>query len=56
MKNKCEGCIWHDDFTWACCNGNSENRADFVNCGCEYKEVSKKLGKTAQENWALRRG
>lgn len=42
MENKCEGCIWHDEWTWACCNGNSENRADFVNCGCKYKETEKK--------------
>lgn len=38
MENNCEGCIWHDSYTWACCNGDSEYRADFVNCGCEYKE------------------
>ena len=34
-KSKCEGCKWHDDFTWACCNGDSSYVADFVNCGCE---------------------
>jgi len=38
MENNCEGCIWHDEWTWVCCNGDSEHRADFVNCGCEYKE------------------
>lgn len=38
MENNCEGYIWHDSYTWACCNGDSEHRADFVNCGCEHKE------------------
>lgn len=34
----CENCIWHDEWAWACCNGKSEYRADFINCGCEHKE------------------
>lgn len=34
----CKGCKWHDEFSWACCNGDSEYRADFVNCGCELKK------------------
>lgn len=34
-ESKCEGCKWHDKFTWACCNGESPYVADFVNCGCE---------------------
>lgn len=30
----CEGCRWHDSFTWVCFNGYSEHVADFVNKGC----------------------
>ena len=33
----CKDCKWHDEFSWACCNGDSEYRADFVNCGCIHK-------------------
>ena len=37
VTNTCKGCKWHDEFSWACCNGDSEYRADFVNCGCIHK-------------------
>lgn len=37
----CCGCKYHDDFSWVCCNGDSPHRADFVNCGCEYKNIEK---------------
>ena len=41
-RNKtCKGCKWHDEFTWVCCNGYSENCADFVNEGCELYEKEK---------------
>lgn len=31
MNSKnCSTCKWRDTFTQACCNGNSEYRADFV--------------------------
>ncbi len=31
MKAKqCANCKWYEEFTGACCNGNSEHRADFV--------------------------
>lgn len=26
----CSNCKWHEDFTGACCNGDSEYRADFT--------------------------
>lgn len=26
----CEFCKWHDDFSWACFNGDSEKCADFT--------------------------
>lgn len=39
--NCCVGCKWHDEFTWACFNGDSEHCADFVNCGCPLYEVKK---------------
>lgn len=26
----CILCKWYDDFTGACCNGESENRAEFM--------------------------
>lgn len=39
--NCCVGCKWHDEFTWACFNGDSEYCADFVNEGCPLYEVKK---------------
>lgn len=27
---KCKTCKWHDDFSWACCNGDSDECADFT--------------------------
>lgn len=36
--NSCDGCVFWDDFSWACGNGDSEHCADFVNCGCNHKE------------------
>lgn len=48
MKNKCcVGCKWHEEWTWACFNGESPYCADFVNCGCplyEEKEANDKKG------------
>ncbi len=39
MKSKCcVGCKWHDEWTWACFNGDSPYCADFVNCGCPLYE------------------
>ena len=31
MKQSCKICRWWEPFSGACCNGNSENRADFMN-------------------------
>lgn len=37
-KKCCGSCKWHEDFTWACFNGNSPNCADFTDpedsCEC----------------------
>jgi len=41
MKGACEGCKFWDSFSWACCNGNSPHRANFVNEGCDFKEEEK---------------
>lgn len=30
ISKSCETCKWHDEFTWACFNGDSEKRADFT--------------------------
>lgn len=38
VNNTCYGCKWHEEYTWACTNGESEHCADFVDCGCEYYE------------------
>lgn len=27
---RCSNCKWHEDFSGACCNGDSEYRADFT--------------------------
>jgi hypothetical protein len=40
----CATCDHYDDFTGACCNGNSEHRADFTDDGdvCrEWEEIVK---------------
>ena len=29
MTKTCTSCQWYDDFTGACCNDDSEHRADF---------------------------
>lgn len=45
MKSKCcVGCKWHEEWTWACCNGDSPYCADFVNCGCLLYEEKEKEG------------
>ena len=47
MKKCCVGCKWHEEWTWACFNGDSPHCADFVNCGCplyEEKENNDKKG------------
>lgn len=33
----CGNCAWHDDFSWACFNGDSEYCADFTRptCTCD---------------------
>ena len=41
-SKNCEGCKYHDSWTWVCCNGESENRGDYTNDGCEkYEKVEK---------------
>lgn len=30
MEKKCENCAWHDEWSWVCFNGKSENVADFT--------------------------
>lgn len=30
MERFCRTCIWHDDFSWGCMNGDSEFCADFI--------------------------
>lgn len=44
MKKCCVGCKWHEEWTWACCNGDSPYCADFVNCGCPLYEEKEKEG------------
>lgn len=47
MKSKCcVGCKWHEEWTWACCNGDSPYCADFVNCGCPLYEEKEKTDET----------
>lgn len=29
-ERTCRTCIYHDDFTWVCFNGDAEDRADFT--------------------------
>lgn len=42
MKSECcVGCKWHEEWTWACFNGDSPYCADFVNCGCPLYEEKK---------------
>lgn len=47
----CENCKWHDDFSGACSNGQSEHRGDFTDndlcCDCwEKVEIQQKGDKT----------
>lgn len=37
----CENCRYHDDFTWVCFNGESENRADITDTDdcCKFWEA-----------------
>ena len=30
-EKQCSSCKWHEDYSGACCNGDSEYRADFTN-------------------------
>ena len=46
MKKCCVGCKWHEEWTWACCNGDSPYCADFVNCGCPLYEEKEKTDET----------
>ncbi len=39
---KCENCKYHDDFTWVCFNGNSENRANFTD-NCDFCKEWEKM-------------
>lgn len=38
----CEGCKYHDSFTWVCSCGDSPNCADFTNDGCCCYEMEDK--------------
>lgn len=29
-EKSCDNCAWHDVWSWVCCNGYSENVADFT--------------------------
>lgn len=37
----CKTCKWYDDFVGVCCNGESENRAEFMDeaDGCDEWEA-----------------
>lgn len=41
----CGNCKWHDDFSWACCNGDSPYCADFTDndAYCEQYEPSEQI-------------
>lgn len=45
INRACKTCDWHDNFSWACCNGLSEWRAEFTddNFVCEQWELKKQL-------------
>ena len=30
IEKKCRTCKYHDDFSWACFNGDSDERGDFT--------------------------
>lgn len=49
VKDKsCKTCKWHDDFTWACFNGDSPNRADFTDNDDLCGEWAENDGKTTK--------
>ena len=37
----CWNCKWHEQYSWVCCNGDSDHRADFTDDEfvCEQWEV-----------------
>ena len=42
MKKVCETCKWYETYTGACCNGDSDYRADYVSSmnSCENWEAA----------------
>lgn len=46
-RERCGNCKWHDDFSGACFNGESEYRADFTTSAfsCEKWEALDEIGK-----------
>lgn len=50
MSKHCEGCVWWEEFTWACCNGDSPHCADFVNCGCAFLNGRRTANAGAKKN------
>lgn len=44
MCKTCETCRWYEPFNGVCCNGDSENRADFMDADdyCEAWEETRK--------------
>ena len=43
MKKVCETCKWYETYTGACCNGDSDDCADYVSSmhSCENWEAAK---------------
>lgn len=52
MKEECKTCRWWEPFSGACCNGNSKNRASFMNrddsCEVYERNVHSRCGGTME--------
>ena len=59
FEKTCCTCRWHDSFSWVCCNGCSENRADFTDpeWTCQvWEERNGEDGKTENSDHETRTG
>ena len=43
-EKNCGNCLWHDVFSWACCNGDSEYGGEYMDpgksCRCWEKSLN----------------
>lgn len=52
MRVRCRDCKYHDDFTWVCCNGDSDMCAEATNDNywCRHGELENANNSNKQNN------